>query len=199
MQATPVILNIDLEERLSPETIFGRNAPLEVDLGCGKGRFLSVHASRVPEHDFIGIERKLKRVIKVERKAERLELQNVRMIRIEAAYFVERILPDACLSVLYIFYPDPWPKRKHLRRRLFSPTFMDSLVRVLTPDGIVHLATDHADYFEHMTKVVSADSRFIAAEPYVPDEEERSEFETTFRKLGQRANRLSFRPAPQSK
>jgi len=173
--------------------MFDRSAPLEVDLGCGKGRFLSVHASRCPERNFIGVERKMDRVRKVEKKLDRLGLTNVRLLRIEAAYFIEHLLPDACLDVLYIFYPDPWPKRRHNRRRLFSPDFMNSLTRVLSPQGIVHLSTDHLDYFDHMTKVVAKDERFVEAEPYVPDDEERTEFETTFLKLGQKANRLSFR------
>ncbi len=194
MAPDSVILDIDRETRISPDELFSRKAPLEVDLGCGKGRFLSVHASRSPERDFIGIEIKLKRVRKVERKVERLDLENVRLLRVEASHFIEHMLPDACLSTLYIFYPDPWPKRRHLRRRLFSPSFMSSLLRVMTHDGVIHLATDHEDYFSHMTKLVSSDDRFEEAQPYVPDEEERSEFETTFRKLGKQANRLSFRP-----
>jgi tRNA (guanine-N7-)-methyltransferase len=194
--SSPVILDIDIEKTLSPETIFCRQAPLEVDLGCGKGRFLSIHASRCPERNFIGIERKSDRVKKVERKVDRLDLSNVRIIRIEAAYFIENLLPDKCLSTLYIFYPDPWPKRKHLRRRIFSPTFMDSLTRILRPDGIVHLATDHVDYFEQMTRVVTGDDRFVASQPYVPDEEERTEFEAIFRKQGKQPNRISFTPRP---
>jgi tRNA (guanine-N7-)-methyltransferase len=188
----PVVIEVDINKAISPSELFGRQAPLEIDLGCGKGRFLSVHASRHPERNFIGIERKLKRVRKVEKKINRLELSNARLIRIEAAYFVEKMLPDSCLDVLYIFYPDPWPKRRHNRRRLFAPQFMDSLTRVLSKDGIVHLATDHLDYFDQMTKVVGADDRFVEAEPYVPDDEERTEFETTFLKLGKKANRLSF-------
>ncbi len=193
MPDEPVVLDLDINKPISPSEIFSRTAPLEIDLGCGKGRFLSVHASRHPERNFIGIERKLKRVRKVEKKVNRLDLNNVRLVRIEAAYFVEHMLPDSCLDVLYIFYPDPWPKRRHNRRRLFSPQFMSSLIRVLTPDGIVHLATDHTDYFEQMTRLVAADDRFAEAEPYVPDDEERTEFETTFLKLGKKANRLSFK------
>lgn len=189
-----IIVDIQPDALISLDTLFSRKAPLEVDLGCGKGRFLSVHASRTPERNFIGIEIKLKRVRKVERKVERLELQNVRLLRTEASHFIEHMLPDACLSTLYIFYPDPWPKRRHQERRLFSPSFMNSLLRVMTPDGVIHLATDHEDYFNHMTKLVSNDDRFKEAEPYVPDEEERTEFETTFRNLGKKANRLSFRP-----
>ena len=195
MPEEPVVLEVDINSKISPTELFGRKAPLEIDLGCGKGRFLSVHASRFPERNFIGIERKQKRVSKVEKKIDRLELTNARLIRIEAAYFVERMLPDSCLDVLYIFYPDPWPKRRHNRRRLFAPPFMDSLTRVLSKDGIVHLATDHLDYFDQMTKVVAADDRFVEAEPYVPDDEERTEFETTFLKLGKKANRLSFKLA----
>lgn len=195
MPKSSVITDLDITSRISPELIFNRNAPLAIDLGCGKGRFLSVHASRHPEINFIGIEIKLKRIEKVDKKIQRLELENVRLMRIEAAYFIENMLPDNSLSTLYIYYPDPWPKRKHQRRRIFSPEFMNSLVRILTPQGVVHLATDHDDYFEQMKKVVSGDDRFTETIPYVPDDEERSEFETTFLKIGKKANRLSFKPA----
>lgn len=196
MPEQSVVLPVAIDKPVCPNEIFGRKAPLEIDLGCGKGRFLSVHASRYPERNFIGIERKMKRVRKVEKKVNRLGLDNVRLTRIEASFFVQNLLPDSCLDVLYIFYPDPWPKRRHHSRRLFAPPFMDSLTRVLSPDGVVHLATDHTDYFEQMKKTVAADDRFIAAEPYVPDEEERTEFETTFLKLGKKANRLSFKQRP---
>jgi len=192
----PVVLQVDIQKPISPSEVFGRQAPLEIDLGCGKGRFLSVHASRHPDRNFIGIERKIERARRTAKKAERLGLSNVRLIRIEASYFIERMLPDKCLDVLYIFYPDPWPKRRHNRRRLFAPPFMDSLTRVLAPEGVVHLSTDHEDYFEQMTKVVAKDERFTETAPYVPDDEERTEFETTFLKLGKKANRLSFRLRP---
>lgn len=193
MPQSSVINDIDINSRISLESIFNRVAPLEIDLGCGKGRFLSVHASRYPEINFIGIERKQKRVEKVDKKLQRLKLDNVRLIRIEAEYFIENMLPDNCLTTLYIYFPDPWPKRKHQRRRIFSPDFMNTLTRILTRQGIVHLATDHDDYFEQMKKVVAGDDRFTETTPYVPGEEERSEFETTFLKLGKQANRLSFR------
>lgn len=188
-----VITDLDPDKPVSLSAFFGRNAPLEIDLGCGKGRFLAARASKIPSANFIGIERKMDRVRRVEKKIHRLQLSNVRIIRVEAELFMGTLLPALCLSTLYTFYPDPWPKRRHHTRRLFSPDFMNSLARVLVPEGTVHAATDHLDYFEHIIKLVEGDPRFARVEPFVPDEEERTEFETIFLKLGFAANRISFR------
>ena len=173
--------------------MFPEPRPLEVDVGCGKGRFLLARAGKHPGLNFLGIERLLVRVRKIDRKAVRAGLANVRLLRLEAAYTVEYLLPPACVTTYYILFPDPWPKRRHHRRRLFTPAFIDSLERTLVPGGCVHAATDHAEYFAQIRQLLAADARFEAAPTFVPEADERTDFELEFLSQGLEIGRCSFR------
>ena len=172
---------------------FGNPGPLEIDLGCGKGRFLVTRASRHPATNFLGVDRQTGRLRKVEAKCLRANLSNVRLLRAEASHALRCLLPARSVRALYVFFPDPWPKRRHHRRRLFAPGFPAVLRRVLTEEGIVHAATDHADYLEQIRAVFGSDGGFVEAPPYVPDEEERTDFERLFVGLGHPIGRCSFR------
>jgi len=103
----------DILQRAQLSDIFERPAPLEVDIGCGEGAFLLEMARRHPERNFLGIERLLGRVSKVCRAAAREGLTNVRVLRLESAYVMKHILPLGSVSVAYVSFPDPWPKRHH--------------------------------------------------------------------------------------
>ena len=122
--------------------------PLEIDLGCGDGGFLVAMAARHPERNFLGVERLLGRVRKVCRKAERASLTNVKVLRLESSYALEWLLPDSCASRVHLLFPDPWPKKKHHKRRLVTAEFCTALVRVLAPGGEFLFKTDHREYFE---------------------------------------------------
>jgi tRNA (guanine-N(7)-)-methyltransferase len=173
---------------IAPEVLFARRAPLEVDLGCGKGRFLLAHAARCPEVNVLGIDRLLVRLRKVERRVVRARLTNVRLLRVEASYAVTNLLPPDSVSTIYIFFPDPWPKRRHHRRRLIQPAFLDRLRVVLRHDGCVHIATDDMDYFTHIQRCFDASPAYVTAAVFEPTEDERTDFERTFRGLGRRAS-----------
>jgi tRNA (guanine-N7-)-methyltransferase len=151
--------------------------PLEVDLGCGKGRFLLARAARHPDANFLGIDRMLKRIRKVDNRARRLDLDNVRLLRMEGYYAVAHLLPPASVRTCYVFFPDPWPKARHEAHRLFNPIFLDALHRALEPGGCVHVATDHAPYFDRLSDVFADDPRFVPVEPFVPSEDEQTDFE----------------------
>ena len=109
--------------------IFGRIAPLHVDLGCGDGAFLSELARCHPDQSFLGIEKLVGRVAKASRKAAALE--NVRILKVESSYAVRYLLPESSVSVFYLLFPDPWPKRRHHRRRIVTTNFLDSIHRAL--------------------------------------------------------------------
>ncbi len=167
---------------------------LEIDLGCGKGRFLLARAARHPDVNYLGIDRMLRRIRKVDNRARRLDLDNIRLLRVEAYYAVAYLLPPAVVDVMYIFFPDPWPKARHEGHRLFNPRFLDALHRALAPGGTVHVATDHAPYFEQLVGVFAGDARFAPADPYIPPEEEQTDFERYY--IGAKSiGRLSLRKA----
>ena len=167
--------------------------PLEVDVGSGKGRFLLARAAENPDTNYWGIERQYARVYRTAKKAHRRGLQNVRVARVEAVNGITALLPDASVSTFYIFFPDPWPKRRHHRRRLICPPFMDLLNRKLTDQGCVHFASDHQDYAEVVARVFAEDERFASIEPFQPTDTERSDFEVLFRGLSKPISRLSVR------
>lgn len=180
---------------LEPEPIddwWEQKGPLAVDLGCGKGRFLLAHAARHPDMRFLGIERMLKRVRKLDRKARRQNLDNVRILRLEGNYAVRYLFPANSVDRCFVYYPDPWPKERHAHNRIFSEEFLEALLRVLKPEGLVHFATDHRPYFEDVVDILERTPAIESVPPYIPHEEERSDFERMF--MHERpANRYSFR------
>jgi tRNA (guanine-N7-)-methyltransferase len=138
--------------------IFGRAAPLHVDLGCGDGSFLCELARRYPQKNFLGVERLVRRVAKACRKASVLE--NVRILNLESSYAVRYLLQEKSVEEFYLLFPDPWPKRRHHCRRIVKMDFLDSIHRALENGGSVQIATDQLDYFEQITRLGSSDSRF---------------------------------------
>ena len=159
------------------QSVFGNDHPVAIDLGSGKGRFLLAHAAADPDTNFLGIERMLSRVRKVSRKIERSDLRNTRLLRMEGYYAMTYLVPPRSVSTLYVFFPDPWPKKRHHDHRVFSPRFLDSLHRSLAPAGIIHAATDHLPYFHEMEELLRADDRFEQVPPFIPTEEEQTDFE----------------------
>jgi len=162
------------------EQYFVPGRPLEVDVGCGKGRFLLARAAACPDVNFLGIDRMLGRLRRIDRKIIRRELDNVRLLRLDAYYAVAYMLPPQSVSTYYVFFPDPWPKKRHISHRLFSPIFTDALFRTMSPDGILHVATDHWPYFEEIRDQLREDSRFAEIPPFEPCDEQRTDFELLY-------------------
>jgi tRNA (guanine-N7-)-methyltransferase len=144
----------DYFARAKIEDIFPRPAPLQVDIGCGEGSFLEEMAQRNPEQNFLGIERLLGRVRKVCRASARKNLENVRILRIETAYALRYVLPLESVSVAYVLFPDPWPKRYHHPRRLIQDGFMEALHNILLPGGELRIKTDDEPYFQWIEKTI---------------------------------------------
>ena len=165
--------------------------PLEVDIGSGKGRFLAARSGRFPEVNYLGIERQLGRIHSSGRRCERAGRENVRVFRMEGCYAINFLMPPAYVANYYFFFPDPWPKARHHDNRLFNPAFMDALFRTLEAAGCLHVSSDHLPYFEEIYALLQQDARFAEIEPFVPCEEEVTDFELIFahKKIG----RCSFR------
>ena len=180
-------------------SVFGRQPDrLEIDLGSGKGRFLLTRAAANPETAFLGIDKLLLRIEKVERKTARVGLQNIRLIYVEADYAVRFLVPANSVAVYYIFFPDPWPKSKHHTRRLFNESFLEALLKTLINDGVVNIATDHREYFKKIQSLFMKNRSYREAAPFVPLEEEKTEFELLFSALGNEINRCSYQKSTSS-
>jgi tRNA (guanine-N7-)-methyltransferase len=151
-------------ERIDLAECFRIVRPLEVELGCGDSSFLVEHAHRHPGHNFIGVERLLGRIRKLDRKGRRAGLENLRGMRIESSYFLEYLLPPHSASALHVYFPDPWPKRKHWRHRLINERFPTLANQALVPGGLVYLRTDDESYFQQMVSVFGASTLFHPAE-----------------------------------
>ncbi len=176
--------------KLDPLAIFGRRAPLQVDLGCGDGSFLASLAAADPACNFLGIERLAGRVRSACHKAR--DLPNVRVLRIETAYAVRYLLPPDSVSVFHFLFPDPWPKRRHHERRVFKPEFLDALIHALAPGGLLHIATDQRDYFDEMSELVRARGELHVVSDQLGDLPATT-FEKRFRSSGQPIYRLELR------
>jgi tRNA (guanine-N7-)-methyltransferase len=143
--------------------IFPRSAPIEIDLGCGDGAFLIAMARANPERNFLGIERLLGRLRKVCRKVVREDLKNARVLRLEVTHAIEHLIPPESVAAFHLLFPDPWPKRRHHRRRAFTTDFLSCIHRALIGGGLFHIATDHAGYFHQIERVIAATNNFIVS------------------------------------
>jgi tRNA (guanine-N7-)-methyltransferase len=166
-QATPgAALEIFPGDTLEPLRLgeaFSRVQPVEVDLGSGPGQFLVAAAQYYPQRNFLGVERLLGRVRKTRRKAHRLGLQNVRVLRSEINHTVRYLLPKGSIKRFHLSFPDPWPKRRHHRRRVVDLEFLGAVYDSLDDEGDLWIKTDHTEYFEYIQKIVP-DTSFTVAD-----------------------------------
>lgn len=145
---------------IDPRQVFGRDAMLNLEIGFGMGKSLADMAEAAPEQDFIGVEVHLPGVGALLKEVEDRGLENVRIYNIDANDVIDLCLPDACLDRVMVFFPDPWHKKKHHKRRLIQPEFVQRLRHKLRVGGILHLATDWENYSEHMMEVMSQSEGF---------------------------------------
>ena len=141
------------DEAISVQAIFGRNAPLVLEIGSGMGETTAAIAQAHPEADFIAVEVHGPGVGSLLNRIEALQLRNLRVIRHDAVEVLEKMIADSSLAALHLFFPDPWPKKRHHKRRLVQPGFAALAARKLAPGGTLHAATDWPDYGEHMNEV----------------------------------------------
>ena len=166
---------------LDLRALFGRAAPRVLEIGFGDGELLCDMARRFPEQDFIGVEVHEPGVGHCLLLIEKLGLSNVRLIRHDAVEVLREQVPDASLAAVNLFFPDPWPKKRHHKRRIVQPDFMRLVAAKLQPDGQFRMATDWAPYAEHAAEVLAASPAFAA----VPDAD-LTRCDTKFERRGER-------------
>ena len=181
---------------LACPSLYDRSRPLEIEVGCGRGRFLTGRAAQHPECEFLGIERMRERVNVFDAKTKRLKLENTHVVRLEALYTFWYLLPAHHARRVYVFFPDPWPKKKHHSHRLFGPLFLNALWKRLEIGGELQFATDHEEYFHVVEDCFSQDPRFERIAPMERGPEEWTEFETLFRGQGLPIHAAAWRSRP---
>ena len=156
----PIGLDVDrLPKPLDWRELFGNDRPVEMEIGMGKGTFITEQAKARPDVNFFGIEWARWYWRYASDRLRRNNCLNARTVRAEAGYFLSEFVPAASLSVLHIYFPDPWPKTRHHKRRLIQEPFLRHVERALAPEGRLQIVTDHQDYFEQIEAVVRGSSR----------------------------------------
>jgi tRNA (guanine-N7-)-methyltransferase len=197
-QATPALASfiyrpLSYVERIDPAELFPQSQPLEVELGSGDGSFLALWAARHPNHNFLGVERLLGRLRKLDRKGRRAGLTNLRLLRIEAAYLLEYLLPRGSVHALHLYFPDPWPKRKHRLKRLVNARFAEVAALALAPGGTIYLRTDDEDYFAQMICAFETNAKYRSVETPAELRAALTDFEREFESRGVATLRAAFR------
>lgn len=176
-------------ERLDLPTLFGNPNPVLLEIGFGNGEALLQMAARHPERNYLGIEVHRPGVGHLLLRLDEQQLANVRVLRQDAMELLRHQLTDASLDGIYLFFPDPWHKKRHHKRRLIQPPFVAQLLTRLKPGGTLHLATDWENYAEQMMEVLSATdglSNTCGAGQFAPRPEHRpqTKFELRGERLG---------------
>lgn len=141
---------------VDPQAWFDSPGPLELEIGCGKGGFLLSRALANPDIRLLGIEWANKYFKYCADRMARRNLTNVRVMRTDAQLFVQSNLPTASVTALHVYHPDPWPKKRHHKRRLFQPAFVEAVTRVLIPGGTWMVQSDHQEYFGEIRELLDA-------------------------------------------
>lgn len=193
MQQSLVVELQSIVEPLDTAVLFPEIQPLEVELGCGDASFLVNYARSHPERNFIGVERLAGRIRKLDRKGRRAGLTNLRGVRIESSYFLEYLLPPRSAAALHIYFPDPWPKRKHWKHRLVSERFPEIAARALATGGVIYLRTDDESYFQQMASVFATSQGFQSADTPAELSALLTDFEEDFQRRGVGTLRAAYR------
>lgn len=145
--------------------LFGRRAPVELEIGTGKGRFLMESAAARPDRDFLGLEIEREYALLVRERAARRGLENLRVESLDGKEFVKRRLASGALAALHVYFPDPWPKKRHHKRRLFDAAFAAAAARALEPGGLLRVMSDHADYWKVIEEALGAETALLRLAP----------------------------------
>jgi len=188
----------DLPNPWDTAGLFGRSAPLEIEVGSGKGLFMRTAAEARPDTDFLGIEVARKYAAFAAAGLAKRELTNGKMVAGDGLRIFSELLPDESLQAVHVYFPDPWWKARHKKRRVLTEPFLRDVYRTLKPDGSLHFWTDVQEYFETTLDLLEELALFEGpiqvpeAEPE-HDLDYRTHFERRKRQLGEAIHRSEFR------
>jgi len=172
--STPLERHLRLVDQLPPvitsETLFGNSQPLELEIGSGKGMFMQNVSAQRPEHNFLGVEIAYKYAAHAAERLAKNDRINAIMAAGNAEPLLEKSLPNDSLTAVHIYFPDPWWKKKHKKRRVINPTSVKNIFRVLKPGGAFHFWTDVLEYFESAIEMIACETAQFG--PPLPDEPE---------------------------
>lgn len=181
-----------------PESLFGRVAPLEIEVGCGKGLFMRTASGVNPAHDFLGIEIAYKYSEYAGYRLGKEGRTNAVMVHGDGQKIFPEVFPDASAVAIHVYFPDPWWKKRHHRRRVMNETFSQQIERVLVPGGTLHFWTDVEEYFDMTVELLHAHTKLegpidVEERPAEHDLDYRTHFERRMRKNELDVFRSQFR------
>jgi tRNA (guanine-N7-)-methyltransferase len=189
----PLLPAASLPLPLDWSLVFGNDHPVEIEIGSGKGMFLVDAAASRPATNFLALEYAADYAEHLRDRVRRRGLENVRVARAEASRFFEDHVPERSVHAIHVYFPDPWPKKRHHKRRLLSPAFVELAARALEPGGEIRLVTDHAEYFDQAAAALATEATL---EPAPVDEEAMTDltnYERKYRAEGRTIHRAVYR------
>ncbi|HBJ38223.1 MAG TPA: tRNA (guanosine(46)-N7)-methyltransferase TrmB [Planctomycetaceae bacterium] len=160
---------------ITSQTLFGNDSPLELEIGSGKGLFMQNRSGKHPEHNFLGVEIAYKYAVQAAERLAKHNRTNAIMASGDAEPLLEKSFPDQTLAAVHIYFPDPWWKKKHKKRRVVNPQSVKHIYRILTTNGSFHFWTDVLEYFESAIEMIAAEVPQFG--PPIPEEPESEQTE----------------------
>ena len=178
-------------------SIYGNTHPVEIEIGYGKGLFLLHSGYRYPDINFLGVEYARKYYVKACERIEKWPVKNIKLVHAEAFEFLRACIPDNSIQKIHLYFPDPWPKKRHFKRRLFQMPFISLAHQKLKEMGHLCIATDHKGYWEWMSEILDAQSLLTKAdflpEPPLPENQGLTNYDIKYQKEGREIYRAVYR------